>query len=370
MIRRRGISWQFFVVLLIGIIIVGGVVLAYRSFTDSPPPLPTPPPPAEEIETPKPPQVQNVREEAWKRIEPHLAAADDKAQAAAEQFIQDVGGFFDGHEDGIFLFAEAALGWTSKWKAITSREEHRKFLAEKFAEYIFPPEDLAAVLESAAASYSKEIHALQNQLLVDVRADLQDLPLDTLPAFKDETTLMGEFDSILTEVMPDIATDLGADVGQVVMGGLLEIVIKQTITAMATRLGISGTTLGLGAGTSWASAGATLAIGIAADFLLGWIYEWLFDPEGDVADEVTKSLKNVQELLINGDPDAWTEYYLLVGIAQNNADETTRASASEVVVIIEQSGALGLTHALEQMADLQRDVREQALRKLVNRTEQ
>lgn len=363
----RRFNWRTFGLLSLGIVVGVGGLLAYKMATDVPPPRPQPRDPP--VTEPIAPDPQGVREEAWKRIQPRLEEAGGQTQELTNRLIHRIEKFFEDRKEGTTAFAEAALGWSSKWELIKSRQGHRKFLAEKFGEYIFSQEELAALLEEASTEYSQGMLAIENELLVTIRADLADLPSDVLPAFANEQVLRTRFDSIVNEVVADVARDLQVDVGQtvssLVIGEVVAMVITKTLTAVATRLGVSGAVIGTGAAASWATLGAGIVIGIAVDFLLDWIIGWFHDPVGDLSAKVSSTLDDVKTSITSGDPEAWIVYRKLTATADADPDSAVRSRSAEVVINIERGGALGLKYALGRVADVQNQARNDVLRQLV-----
>lgn len=367
-----GFNWRVYLLLTLGITVALVGMLVYRIAT-SPPPPPPPVrggevhPDASEVEPAV--NVDAVRDEAWQRIQPRLKAADTKTRELTNQLVHRIDTFFDSRKDGAAAFAEAALSWKSKWELIKSRSGHREFIIARFSEYIFTQDELAALLKEASDEYAQGLRAVENELLVQVRADLKDLPASALPAFANQEVLGSHFDDIVAAVAADVARDLQVDLGRettsFTVGEIVAVVVTKTLTAVATRLGISGAILGTGAASSWATFGAGIVIAIAADFLLDWIIGWFHDPAGNIADKVTASLDDVKGSIITGDSEAWHVHDRIEQMAAEHSDPAIRTKASNVLANIERGGALGLKYALGQVADVQNRSRELALHKLV-----
>lgn len=369
--ESKAFNWRMFILLSAGIIAAIIAMLIFRIATDSPPPPPKHSDGPAEEQTAKEPgvDVKAVQEEAWIRIQPRLANADERTRNATNTLIGRIESFFESRKSGANAFAEAALGWGSKWELIKSREGHRKFIAEQFSEYIFSQKELATLLEQAADEYAQDLKAVENEFLVQVRADLADLPSEALPAFSNESVLRSEFSKIVETVVAEVAQDLSIDVGREVaslaVGEVVAVVVTKTLTAVATRMGISGAILGTGAAASWATFGAGIVIGIAVDALLDWIIGWFRDPVGDLSARISMSLDDVSRSITTGDPDAWKVRNRVEEMAKSHSDLTLRNKAKGVLVSIEKGGALGLKHALGKVADLQAKSRQEALKRLV-----
>jgi len=366
----RGFNWRMFLLLILGIAIAVAGLLVFRIVTDEPP---APPIRSDSIE-PAPPvkvvvDVAAVREEAWQRIEPRLEQADQKTQELTNQFVQQIEEFFEDRKAGAAPFAGAALGWTSKWELIMSRAGHREFIAARFSEYIFSEDQMSAMLRNATEEYVQGLKAVKNELLVQVRVDLQDMPSIALPAFVNEQQLQLRFAQIIEGVMAGVAKDLKVDVGREIGSLLIETliaaVVTDTLTAMATRMGVSGAVLGAGAASSWATFGAGILIGIAVDALLGWMIEWFYDPTEEITSKIAASLNEVKQLIIAGDPEAWQIREIATKLAESHVAPEVRAKAAKVVDNITRGGALGLKHTLGRLAEVQSRSRQLTFKQLV-----
>ncbi len=370
--EASGFNRRVFAVLSLGIVMGLVGFLVYRIATDTPPPLPDRPslsPGGNEVAPPDDVDTAAIREEAWQRIQPRLKTADVKTRELTNQLIHRIESFFDGRKDGAKDFAQASLGWKSKWELIKSREGHRAFIEARFSEYIFTQDELAALLKQASDEYAMGLRAVQNELLVQVRADCEDLPVEALPDFANEDRLSSRFTDIVVAVAADIASDLQVDVGREItsftVGEAVAVVVTKTLTSMATRLGVSAAIMTTGAAASAATLGAGIVIAIGVDFLLDWIIGWFHDPAGDIADKVAASLGDVKLTITTGDPEAWVLHDRIKQMATDHPDPDMRAKAKKVQARIERGGALGLKYALDQVAEIQSRSRELTLKELI-----
>lgn len=215
-LSRTGSNWRIFILLSLGIVIGLFGILVYRIATDAPPAPPDRPVASTEGDEDIPPDEVDpaaVREEAWQRIQPRLKTADVKTRELTNQLILRIEAFFDGRKDGAKDFAEASLGWKSKWELIKSREGHRAFIEARFSEYIFTQDELATLLKQASEEYEQGLKAIENDLLIKVRADCEDLPVSALPAFANQKVLEDHYVKTVAEVLADIVHELQIDLG-------------------------------------------------------------------------------------------------------------------------------------------------------------
>lgn len=322
-----------------------------------------------------PPPVSNVntaaiQKTAWERIQPSLKSSDEKTRELTNQLIHRIESFFNTRKAGSRAFAEAALSWPSKWELIIkSRKEYHDFIGKRFSEYIFSENELHLLFKEATDEYSQGLKAVENELLVNVRADLQDLPASALPSFANVQGLNQQFNQIVTAVAKDVARDLKIDVGKelgsLAIGEIIAAVVTNTLTAVATRMGISSAIYATGGGSSLVTMGAGIVIAIAVDSLLNWIISWFHNPIGDITDKVSVSLDEVANIVTSGDPDAWLIRTRVAEMARDKSNHELAARSAEVLVRIEHGGALGLKFALGQIAEVQSRSRHLALRQLV-----
>ncbi|MEZ6049352.1 MAG: hypothetical protein R3C11_27990 [Planctomycetaceae bacterium] len=321
-----------------------------------------------EPETP-PIDVKAVQDEAWTRIQPHFTEVNQQTRELTTTLVSQIETFLKNAPKGAPKFAEDALSWKSKWELIKSRPGHRKFIAEKFSQYLFSQQELAQLLEQVSTEYAQGLKSVENQFLVKVRADLEDLPVQALPAFASQDVLEDRFANVVSLVTTDVASDLQFDIGRevtsLVSGEVIAVVITRTLTAVATRMGISGAILGTGAVSSTMTFGAGIVIGIAVDYILNWIISWFHDPVGNLSEKVKSSLAEVSDAIINGDPTTRKEYKVVSEMSESEADSELREAAFKAKGAIERSGALGLNYVLRNVTEIQEQSRQLALKQLV-----
>lgn len=252
-------------------------------------------------EPPCGPSPREIRAEASARAERSLAWADAESQAALE--LAPLEAFFSDVKSHTPQFADAVLGFGSKWRFVADKmpftrgDRHAEFLRTAFGEHLFTPDDLSRVIEQIVRNYADSLSAIENQMLVKLRADLSDLPPAALPQFADQATLSAAYQEALARTLDHIGADLKADVSQ----ELVSLVAGEVLTQAAVRLGVSAGILGVGAGTSWATLGAGLVVGLIVDQLVSWIWDWWADPSGSLAAELNAKLDQLHALIVNGD---------------------------------------------------------------------
>lgn len=261
--------------------------------------------------------TQRLRREAelrtfWtEHVEPHLTAADARTQLAGRQSIEAIRQWFTDRKEGSKPFAESALSLRSKWNLARSKlpgplggksNAHRDYLNRQFAEHVFSPDEFRKAIEAAAAFYADQVQATENDLLVALRADLDDFPLEDLPGLRSALLSHDQFERVIREVTPAVARDLGLDCVREVTSFAVSEVAAVVLTAAVTRLGVSTGILAAGAGTSWATLGVSLVAAVAIDHVVGRVIDYVRDPTGQLARQIDTLLDEFGGLVIEGDP--------------------------------------------------------------------
>lgn len=331
------------------------------------------PAPPEEVHYPP------ERVAAWNKIGPRLRAADTEARRVAEERHKQIRAFFAERENRARAFANDVLSLSGKWEFIKSKvdrwgdENYRAFLRESFEKNVLSGGEIEQLLEQVISGYVVELQGTENQLLVDVRADLADTELGQLdlgPALETDQAFreryaraLGEISAIAGRDMPvwlskEAVTWVGADIAA-------NITVSLSI-AIAERLGISAGILGTGA----ASGVATLGIGIGAAIILDGLVDRLLqaaghDPAGDIAGKVIELLQTFEGMLLDGDAQAVRTYEQLRKMQENDRFEFVRLEARKAADRIEGGGYLGLRRKFDYLAESRARLRSDALRELI-----
>lgn len=228
----------------------------------------------------------------------------DWAQAEVEANLQTelagVKQFFDGARQRTPVYAETVLGWRSKWKLIgdyvTGRQAHAAFLQEQFEETIFSNDELDQLLQQTASAFLRETDDIEAQMLVRLKADLDQLPAGSLPSAVDVSQIRAVMADALQQAAQSARTELGAAVGR----ELVSYVAGEILTVAATQLATSAGILGVGAGSSWATLGVGLVVGVIVDAIVSKIYDWKFNPVGNLTGMLNGQLGQLESLILQG----------------------------------------------------------------------
>ena len=165
-----------------------------------------------------PPQPAPARVEAWQKITPRLHAADQAGQETANRYRERVRAFFAERKGRSREFGEAVLSLGGKWAFLKSKlpftdgeDGHRRYLRERFEEIVVSGPELQDLIQSAVAGCINELQGIENDLLVQIRADLSDSDLarvETGAMLRTDQAFRKEYARSLEEVAPIIGRDL------------------------------------------------------------------------------------------------------------------------------------------------------------------
>lgn len=260
------------------------------------------------------PRYDPVRLAAWEQqVKPRLRQVEEQSKDDVRQSVEQVRAFFAERRQGACGFASDVLSLSGKWAYVKDYYDagsHNRFLEESFVRNIFGPDELRAVVESAVSSCISKFQGRENQLLVDIRADLCDGEMaspDRLPALLDDVVFRQQYEAMLDQVMPIVSRDLGYTITKEMVAfvgsEIAAQIVTEIATAIAVRLGISGGILGTGAYSGAVTFGVGLVVGILVDMALDWaIRQAGYDPEGEIAAKVVATLDRLESTILDGPP--------------------------------------------------------------------
>lgn len=319
------------------------------------------------------------RRKAWTKIEPRLAAAERAAQVALDEELRTIDEFFRERGADTRGFAEAVLSFGGKWEFVKSKlptaddHQHLRYLNEQFEARVFRVDELRQVVESAVGAYVSRVQGIENQLLVDVRADLSsgELGVATPPRFVSaENEFRRGYATLLDVVSADVARDFNVavsrEVTSLVAGEAAAVIAVRIASAVGARLGVSAGVLGAGAASGWGTFGAGLVAAVVVDVALDRVLRAAgYDPVARVREKIDEVLRQVRGLIVDGDPEAAAVYEKLVRMARDDPDAEVRRECAVAVRAIEAGGGLGLRRELQRLQAARNVLRREALRRLV-----
>jgi len=296
---------------------------------------------------------------AWHtKVAPHLDRLDQVSASIAEKHLARISAFFSDKKRGGRDFAAEAFSLTAKFYLVKGKlfaddgAGFRQWLQGTFEEKVFRAEDLQALIASVIGGYVAEMQGLENDALVQIRADIaeDDLFHGKMPELQTDQAFQDEYRRLAEEVLPKVVDDLNVGAaGFLTNLALTEVATTTLGPGLVGRLGISGSGLWSGLARS----GTFIGVGMVAWWALDKLIDWLLDlfgygPAAELAGRVEQALGRLESNLIDG--EQMQEVQL-----QFQADaEPTR-----------QGGMMGLRSEFQKLQVLQSKVRREALLKLV-----
>lgn len=237
------------------------------------------------------------------RLEGHLLRAKEQTEQLVQSNFPSIDPLFTKAHDGILPFTEVCLGGTSKWKmvldAIPLRRggEHEAFLKQEFESKVLSSRDLERAIEQTIRDFLLRVRDIESEMLVDMKADIEDLPgFESLHGI-DPVAMATKFDEALANASEKVGGDLYANVNT----QLVSLLAGEVLAQVAIRLGVSGGILGAGAASSWATFGVGLLASLVVDQLVTRLWDWWADPEIELALQLADHLGSLHQLICDGD---------------------------------------------------------------------
>jgi len=249
------------------------------------------------------------RKIAWKIVAPRIEIAQEEALKAIDTRTQEVGDFFAERQKRVPAYAERVLSFRSKWELGKSKipgadkDAHTRFLREEFSKIVFSQAELGQAVTGAAEDYVRDVQAIENALLVNIRADLKDMPecAAVLPDLKTEALFHDRFARIVAGFSEKAGTDVKVDVGRIVGSEIATAITIRVGIAVAENLGVSSVILGTGTAGSLETLGVSFVAGIIVDQIVGWIIGWYDKPEVEISKKLSAELDELSTLIVSGD---------------------------------------------------------------------
>ena len=292
--------------IIVGVAVGIGGSIALRHFLKK-----SPPPPIEKSDSAaKQKRDEEARRQiAWRIAGPRIEIAQEEIIKAADARTQQVRDFFTERRKRIPAYAERVLSFRSKWELAksklpyTDKDAHARFLKEEFSKTIFSQAELEKQITGALEDYVRDIHAIENALLVKIRADLSDMPecAAVLPDLKSEALFRDRFEKVIISLSEKTGADAKVDIGRMVGAEVATAIAIRVGIAVGTRLGISGGILGTSSALGPEPLGVSIVVGLIVDQIAGWVIGWFYDPKVEIGKKLTEELNVLTMLIVNGD---------------------------------------------------------------------
>lgn len=240
----------------------------------------------------------------WEEIaSPHLLRCQQRVSLASQSHTEPIVDLLNRAQIKVPKFSKTALSFASKWRLIadsvpyTKGDRNEIYLREEFESIVLRSSDLEEAIQESIASFLQEIRSIENQMLVELRADLDDFPQVDWSKWKDDATLREQFDIAIATAMESSNTDFKNAVGS----QLISLIAGEVLTQVAVRVGVSAGILGTGAASGWATLGIGVVAGIVIDQVVSTVWKYWDNPETELTEQIQSQLSNLQRLICEGD---------------------------------------------------------------------
>lgn len=167
------------------------------------------------------------------------------------------------------------------------KNEHEKFVRDEFRNLILNPDNLKNELERVIKIYLADIRNIENKLLVNLRADIVNLPFNSTIFMPDEIQFQKNYEKIIEQSITATGKNLREELLAVIVSEILERILKQ----LAIRLGI------IEVSTSGGPA-VTLAF-LMIDFVAGLVWNWWTNPYDMLATDLNSKLNELNNNIVD-----------------------------------------------------------------------
>lgn len=260
----------------------------------------------------------------------HLNWADQQAAAGLDPQLNPIRDLFKEAKAGTRAFSEDALGFDSKWALITGfvrgNDDHRRYLAERFAARLFAPEDLERVVKYAAQAYLTHLDNVDAMLLVNLKADLANIPSSGFSPGMNASAIEQAMHTAINDAVRAVEADFPWMIGREVVSN----VAGDLIAAAGVRLATSAGILSVGASSGAVTVGGGLVLSIIIDYVVSWAWDKIANPCGELSRKLDETLTQLEQVIVNGYGNEPGLYKRLVAYAARRSQARKTAINSVV----------------------------------------
>lgn len=175
-------------------------------------------------------------------------------------------------------------------------DRHKIFISEKFKEHIFKPAQLEDAVKQEVKSYLAHMRNIESKMLVNMRADIADIPATYPLAKLDDKQLQEAYDQVLSRTISATGSDLRNDIAK----QLVSFIAGEVLVLVAVRLGVSAGILGVGTTTGPATLGITVIVSLIVEQIVSLVWDWWADPKSDLATELNRKIDEMNRVTVDG----------------------------------------------------------------------
>jgi hypothetical protein len=231
-----------------------------------------------------------------------LDQADRDAQQAVTAQVATIATLFEEAKQRTPALANEVLAWSGHWRFLIDHVpgagtgRHRAFLDAAIARHLFRPEQLTARLDAAVRAHLQAEHAIEDQLLVQLRQDLADLAEPGGGPVLDTMAVTAALDRLTQAAAAQACVGLQVDVSR----ELLSWMACEVVASVAVRAVLPE---GLMASTP-ATLGVGLAAAVVVDQAIAWTWDYCADPRGALAKALNHQLDECAQRVLAGTREA------------------------------------------------------------------
>lgn len=252
---------------------------------------------------------ENRRQIAWRIVAPRIEIAQEEATKAVEARSQQVLAFFADRQKRIPAYADRVFSVRSKWELGKSKlpwteaDGHKRFLRDEFSKLVFSQEELKQQITGAVEDCARDIHAIENALLVKIRTELSDMPecAAALPDLKTEVLFRDRFEKVAEGLSKAAGADAKMDLGRTLASEIATVIAIRVGKAVGVRLGISAGIMATSEAAAPETLGVSIVVGLIVDQITGWIIGWFHDPQEEIRKKLNEEIGKLAAMVVNGD---------------------------------------------------------------------
>jgi len=237
------------------------------------------------------------------KVDGHCSLAHEDAQQATQKCLAELQAWFDERSTHVYELADDLLCMTAKWNLMASslpwgdHSVFSRYVEWRFRERLFSAEDLKSRVALVSRHLSQALSGVENRLMVNVRADLAELPSENLAPESPETFAQA-YHHAVDAALRDGQMAVLIEGGQLVLDEIITQLMMRVIAgALADGL-VSAGILGAGAMGAPETLGISVVLGLIVDQIVGWFT----NPEGRLAGKLSQQIKVIENLVFNGTP--------------------------------------------------------------------
>ncbi len=233
----------------------------------------------------------------------HLDIAQRRIASKIDGRFPLIDGLFQRAHGHIESFVQVSLGWGSKWRIaadaipFTRGDRHEQFMRKQFEEKLFSSSELETAIQQSIESFLIDLRSIESAMLVELRADIPDLPeFDRIKSLN-----KSELESLFEDSVRSALAKSGSEFRSMVSSQVVSLVAGEVMTQVALRLGVSAGVLGAGVASGWATLGIGIVVGLVIDQIVSMVWDWMYEPEIELSVELARKLSSIRNLICDGD---------------------------------------------------------------------